>query len=111
MHREHRLGVSDANLVKRKLKLKPGNSGILYQAIEEIDHLYGIDSISFDERKRMLNMAYDATRLCIDGIENILGKHSIEIDQGWWNRFKKGHYRFVDQNIKDNLSSEPWSCH
>ena len=56
-------------------------------------------------------MAYDASRLCIDHIETILARHAIEISNSWWNRFKEGHYRFVDQNIKDNASKEPWSCH
>jgi hypothetical protein len=56
-------------------------------------------------------MAYDASRLCIDHIEAILARHAIEISHGWWTRFKEDHYRFVDQNIKDNASKEPWSCH
>ncbi|WP_246131692.1 cation transporter [Pistricoccus aurantiacus] len=111
MHSEHRLGVKEVNLVTRKLKLEPSDHQDLQQAIEEIDRLYGLDSVSLDDRKRMLHLAYDASRLCIEGIEKILTRHSIEISHGWWNRYKKDHYRFVDQNIKDNAAKEPWSCH
>ncbi|MCD6007837.1 cation transporter [Halomonas sp. IOP_31] len=111
MPSEHRLGVNEVNLVIRKLKLKPGDQQDLQSAIAEIDQLFGLDKVSSDDSKRMLHLAYDASRLCIEGIEQILTRHGIEISQGWWNRFKEEHYRFVDQNIKDNAAKEPWSCH
>lgn len=111
MKSKHRLGVSDVNLVSRHLKLEPSNQQDLQSAIAEIDQLYGLDKVSFDASKRMLNLAYDASRLCIEGIEKILARNSVEISHGWWNRFKEEHYRFVDQNIKDNAAKEPWSCH
>jgi len=111
MHSKHRLGVSKVNLVMRKLKLDPSDQHFLQQAIEEVDQLYGLDSVAFDEQKRMLRLAYDASRICIECVENILSKHGIAISQGWWNRFKVEHYRFVDQNIKDNIAHEPWNCH
>ncbi len=111
MHSEHRLGVNEVNLVTRKLKLDPSDHPILLQAIEEIDQLYGLDSVAYDEEKRMLGLAYDATRICIECVEEILSRYGIAISDGWWNRFKEDHYRFVDQNIKDNAAHEPWNCH
>ncbi|AJY52769.1 MULTISPECIES: hypothetical protein [Halomonadaceae] len=111
MHQEHRLGVSEANLVTRKLKLEPCSQRELEIALQEIDQLYGLDSVAFDENKRMLRLAYDASRICIECVEEVLTRHSIDISHGWWNRFKEDHYRFVDQNIKDNAAKDPWSCH
>ncbi len=108
---EHRLGVSEVNLVTRKLKLEPCDQDELRVAMDEIDGLYGLERVTYDTEKHKLSMAYDATRLCIDHIEAILAWHAIEISHGWWTRFKEDHYRFVDQNIKDNASKEPWSCH
>ncbi|WP_280549196.1 MULTISPECIES: cation transporter [unclassified Halomonas] len=108
---ERRLGVSEVNLVTRKLKLEPCNEEALGLAIGEIDEVYGVDRVDYDTDKRRLSLAYDASRLCIDHIEAILDRHAIEISNDWWTRFKEDHYRFVDQNIKDNASKEPWSCH
>tara|TARA_B100000745_G_scaffold300562_1_gene255302 strand:- start:5477 stop:5848 length:372 start_codon:yes stop_codon:yes gene_type:complete len=108
---EHRLGVSDVNLVVRHLKLEPADDDRIQKAVAEIDEIYGLDAVSFDERSHVLNVAYDATRICIDCIEEVLTKYEIEISHDWWTRFKEGYYRFVDQNVKDNASSEPWSCH
>merc|ERR1711991_358420 len=109
--KKHRLGVSEVNLVVRHLKLEPTEAASIKTAIDEIDHLYGLDSISFDGRSHVLNLAYDASRLCLDGIEDLLTKHKIEISHDWWTHFKEGYYKFVDQNIKDNATHEPWSCH
>ncbi|WP_299313545.1 cation transporter [uncultured Halomonas sp.] len=108
---EHRLGVSETNLVRRNLKLEPSDTASLQAAIDEIDRLYGLDSVSFNDNKRMLYLAYDASRICLDCVEEILDKYAIEISHGWWTRFKENHYRFVDQNVKDNAKQEPWSCH
>lgn len=111
MQDEHRLGVSPVNLVNRHLKLAPNDPEKLQAAIAEIDQLYGLDSISFNEKTQRLDFAYDASRLCIDCVEDILTQHAVEVSHDWWTRFKEGHYRFVDQNVKDNARHEPWSCH
>ncbi len=108
---DHRLGVSEINLVTRHLKLEPSDEKAIRAAVTDIDELYGLDSVAFDPQKKRLDLAYDATRLCLDCVEEILEKHSVKISQGWWNRFKEEHYRFVDQNVKDNARQEPWSCH
>jgi hypothetical protein len=109
--KEHRPGVSEVNLVKRHLKLEKAPLAKIQSAVEEIDKLFGMDSIFFDEKSRVLNMAYDATLLCIDGLEEVLKKHDVELDHGWWTHFKEGQYRTVDQNVKDNAKRDPWSCH
>ncbi len=108
---EHRLGVSEINLVERHLKLEKSPSEKIQAAVDEIDKLYGMDSVSFDEKHRVLNMAYDASRLNIDGIEEILKKHDVELNHGWWTHFKEEHYRVVDGNVKENATRDPWSCH
>lgn len=109
--KEHRLGVSEVNLVHRHLKLADVDTSRIALAISEIDEIYGIDDVSFDERSRKLDVAYDASRTCIDCIEDVLAKHRVEISHDWWTRFKEGHYRFVDQNVKDNAEHVPFSCH
>jgi len=74
---EHRLGVSEVNLVVRHLKLDTKSVGGIQDALSEIDKLYGLDAVSFDEKSQVLNLAYDASRLCLDGIEDVLAKYGI----------------------------------
>ena len=111
IEKEHRLGVSEVNLVVRHLKLENTMPENIKAAIDEIDQLYGLDTVSFDEKAQVINLAYDASRVCIDGIECILEKHKLEVSHDWWTNFKEGYYRFVDQNVKDNAKHEPLSCH
>ncbi|WP_163560316.1 cation transporter [Halomonas sp. NO4] len=110
-HRDHRLGVSEASLVTRMLKVKPDAAGRISAAVTEIDSLFGIDSVSYDPEHRKLTLAYDAKRLCIDDIEEVLTRHGVDISAGRWNRIKEDYYRFVDQNVKENAKQKPWSCH
>lgn len=48
--KEHRLGVSEINLVVRHLKLAPVDQNNLQAMVAEVDQLYGLDAISFDEK-------------------------------------------------------------
>lgn len=108
--KEHRLGVSEVNLVVRHLKLEGATSENINSAIEEIDQLYGLDGVSFDEKSQVINLAYDASRLGIEGIEEILKKYELEVGHDWWTNLKEGYYSFVDQNVKDNAKHQPICC-
>lgn len=108
--REHRFEVSESNLVSRHLKLQPTDKGIIEAAVADIGQLPGVDSIAYNEKKRMLNFSYDAAMICIDDIEEVLNKHAVEVGHSWWNRFKEGYYRFSDQNVKDNATHDPVCC-
>ena len=108
---EHRLGVSEANLVIRHLKLEPCEANTMRAALVEIDQLFGLDGVSFDERSHMLNAAYDATRISIDCVLEVLSKYGIEVGHDWWTHLKEGYYRAVDGNVQDKANREPLSCH
>lgn len=110
-HHDHRPGVSQATLVTRKLKVKPDAAERISAAVTEIDTLAGLDSVSYDPDHQKLRLAYDAKRLCIDDIEEVLSRHGVDIGDGRWNRIKEDYYRFIDQNVKDNARQKPWSCH
>ncbi len=110
-NKEHRLGISEVTLVVRHLKLEQVDNKAVDAAIAEIDKIYGVDSVSFDQKHHILSVAYDASRICLDCIEDVLAEHKLEVSHDWWTHFKEGYYRYVDQNVKDNASHEPLSCH
>lgn len=109
--KEHRLGVSEATLVVRHLKLVDMSEEVMTKVVKEIDEIYGLDSVNYDKASHTLHIAYDASRICIDCIEKVLQENEVEVSHDWWTHFKEGYYRFIDQNVKDNASTEPWSCH
>jgi hypothetical protein len=105
--KEHRLGVSEVALVVRHLKLVDTSGHDMAEVVREIDTIYCLDSVHYENASHTLHIAYDASRICIDCIEKVLQKHEVEVSHDWWTRFKEGYYRFVDQNVKDNASGEP----
>lgn len=108
---KHRLGVNEVNLVARNLKLEGVNDQNKALILNDIDHQFGIDSVSFDDTSSILHVAYDATHCCLDTIEKLIKQHGADIAHGWWMDLKEGYYRFVDKNVKENDDHEPWSCH
>ena len=108
---DHRAGVREINLVKRTLKLNTESVKKVREAINEIDRLVGLDSVAYDSDQNLLSVAYDASKVDLNVIEEKLGKFGIEINNGWWTHLKEEYYKFIDQNIKDNAEHTPWSCH
>jgi hypothetical protein len=106
----HRPGVSKANGVVRHLKLEESRQPSLTAAVAEIDPLSGMYEVSLTDERTIIHLTYDATRVSIDDIEAILTRHNVEVGHGWWNHFKEGHHRYVDQNVKDNAAHVPTCC-
>jgi hypothetical protein len=99
---DHRVGVTEANLVLRHLKLSNTNEA----KICDIDATFGIDAVSFEQATQTLHIGYDAKDSELDGIENIVKIKGADISHDWWTNFKEGYYQFVDRTseIKLNIS-------
>ena len=108
---DHRVGVTEENLVLRHLKLCNTDEAKMIAIISEIDATFGIDAVSFEQEKQTLHIGYDATHCELDGIENIVKTNGADISHDWWTNLKEGYYQFVDENIRDNAKHKPWSCH
>ena len=58
---DHRVGVREANLVVRNLRLSNVYEANCEPLIEEIDKLFGIDEVSYNIKEGAIHLAYDAT--------------------------------------------------
>jgi hypothetical protein len=108
---DHRVGVSEANLVLRHLKLSNIDDAKISAIIQEIDAVFGVDAVSFEHEEQTLHIGYDVTHCDLGGLENIVKINGAEISHDWWTNFKEGYYQFVDENIRANAKHKPWSCH
>ena len=93
---DHRVGVREANLVVRNLRLSNVYEANCEPLIEEIDKLFGIDEVSYNIKEGAIHLAYDATHIDLDGIEAIIRKHGADLHNDWWTHTKEGYYQFVD---------------
>jgi hypothetical protein len=107
----HKVGVKEQNLVVRNIKLSELDEQNQAALLDAIDHTFGIDAVAFNQEKNTLHLAYDATNINLDGIEDIITQHGAEIHDDWWTHIKEDYYKFLDQNVKDNAEHKPWSCH
>ena len=62
---EHRVGVSEANLVLRHLKLTNIDDAKISAIIRDIDAAFGVDAVSFEGDKQTLHIGYDVTHLSL----------------------------------------------
>lgn len=108
---KYRVGVCEKTLVKRYLKLQDADDGQLVLAMGEIDQRLGINEVNFDQKKRVLFVAYDAVKLALDDIETVLSRYNVFLKHSWWLDFKNSYYRYLDENTKDHAKQQPWSCH
>jgi hypothetical protein len=107
---EHRVGVTEVNLVIRKLQLKGLTEFNRAKIISEIDEAVGIENVTLDIKDGLLHVAYDVTHINLDAIKLVVVEHGAELSGGWWSHFKEGYYKFVDQNMKDNIKHKPSCC-
>ena len=96
---EHRVGVKEANLVVRNLRLCKVTDENCDALIEEIDRLFGIDEVSYNIREKVIHLAYDATHLNLEGIETVIRKHSADLHNDWWTHTKESYYKKVTTNL------------
>ena len=108
---DHRVGVREASLVVRHLKLEKITNENKLTILTEIDQTFGIDNVSFDEQSQTLNLAYDAINCNLDGLEEIIQKNGADVAHDLWTHFKEIYYQYVDENMKGNAEHQPWSCH
>lgn len=106
----HKPGIHEAFLVTRTLKLKGLEDRSITDIETDIASIRGVDCISLNQNRRLLRVAYDASVTSIDRILDQLSIHGINIDNGWWNRFKLGWDRQIDQNVRDNAKHVPHCC-
>lgn len=104
----HRFGVKEENLVVRHLKLEGITQANKDEILDRIDHVIGIDSVSFDEESATLILAYDATHCDLALFQQLIQEQGADLSHTMWTRVKEGYYKYVDQNVKDNAEHDPY---
>ena len=108
-HKKLGLSVPRVNLVVRHLRLENTTPQKIRSAIADIEQIYGLDALSFDQATQVMSLAYDASQIMIEGIEELLVQHGLETSHGWWTRFKEDYYRLIERSSKDDAQA-PANC-
>jgi hypothetical protein len=110
MNRVYRLGVDPKTLVTRKYTFEPASELDIRKAIGLIDEVYGVECVTI-KSSHLLVVDFDARRTCTDCILGLMSKAGVIMTKNLTQRIRTKWYRFVEKNIQDNLTHEPWKCH
>ena len=105
-----KVGINEAFLVKRRLKL----TGLAQQGVElaklEVESIRGVDVVDLSAKGGRLSVSDDASVTSISAILDILQSHDIKPASDWWNRLKLSWDKQIDENVRDNAKHVPHCC-
>lgn len=88
--------ADEANLVVHHLQLEPASEQDIKAAVEEIQACFCCDKVCFDSQRHVLNIAYNASRHDLPGINILLSKHNLHISHDWWTHSREGYRCLID---------------
>lgn len=106
----YRDGVNPGYLVTFKIGYQCQDQTPLASALAKLDALLGMQQLTLLEKQCALVLKYDASKLDIDQILEMLSATNITLKSGWWATRKLNHYRFINQNVRDNAKHVPVCC-
>ncbi|MDF0534671.1 hypothetical protein PY479_10350 [Shewanella sp. A32] len=107
---EHHSNVNPGFLTTHTLQLSGLNQQNTILIVRELEELPYMDSVTLNEAKQTIKLAYDASHHDIDEMIAIIKKYGAALFNSWWSRTKLGWQRQIDQNIKDNANLEAHCC-
>jgi len=75
---------------------------------ECLQGLMGVKEIQLDGHS--LSIRYDLLCVTLAQIERSLVELGVELDNSWWQQFRRGWMHNTEQNELDNLASTPGAC-
>lgn len=102
--------ASTAFEVRRTIPLASATAGDMRNVLRQLGGLEGIKLTSFDEGTRQLKISYDAARIGLADIRDLLREAGVREPSSLMWRLKAAWYGFVDTNAKANARSTGGAC-
>jgi hypothetical protein len=95
--------------VERRIPLGAVAVASLQEAVQQLRAMESVSDAQVDKQGR-LRVAYDASRIGMREIEEMLDHLGIALAGGFWSRQKLAWYRFLDENAKANAHAGSGAC-
>ena len=109
-NRTYRDGVNPGYVVTFKIRYQCLDQTSIAPALAKLDALLGMQQLTLLEKQSALVLKYDASKIDLDQILEMLSTFNITPKSGWWASRKLSHYRFINQNVRDNSKHVPVCC-
>lgn len=104
---DHHLLNKKHYLVTRHIKLDTFDSTNKEKVLSDIRHLIGVDSVTISPSHDCLTLHYDASKRQLTDFESVLTRYHCQLSNRKVDEFKRGWYRFIDNNIYNNALQDP----
>lgn len=95
--------------VERRIPLAAVAMGQLQEAVRQLRAMEPVNDAQVDKRGR-LRIAYDASRIGLREIEEMLDESGIARATGFWPKLRLAWYRYLDENARANARSGSGAC-
>ena len=102
--------ASTAFEVRRTIPLASATAGDMRNVLHQLGGLEGVKLTSFDEAARQLKISYDAARIGLAEIRDLLHEAGVREPSTLMWRLKAAWYGFLDSNAKTNARSSGGAC-
>jgi copper chaperone CopZ len=95
----------------QKIRFQEGpNNKSMIELADELKGIKGVHQVSIDFQESNVSVEYDLLKVSQHDIENKMVKIGFALDNGFWQKFKRGWAHFTEENERDNLTTNPHSC-
>lgn len=100
-----------SNTKHHKIRFQERPDGkTMVELAEELKMIKGINQVSLDFKENNVSVEYDLLKASEGGIEKKMAEMGFVLDNGLWQRFKRGWTHYTEENERDNLKAKPHSC-
>ena len=100
-----------SNIKQHRIRFKDGSMEKRITELEELlKGIKGVRKVNVDSGKCEILVEYDLIKVTQKDIEKSIVGMDFLLDNGLWQRFRRGWVHFTEENERDNLASKPTSC-
>ncbi len=94
----------------QKIRFQEGPNGKnMIELADELKGVKGISQVNVDFKENNVSVEYDLLKVSQHDIEQRMMEVGFVLDNGFWQKFKRGWAHFAEENERDNLTARPSS--
>lgn len=82
----------------------------MIELADELKEVKGISQVNMDFKENNVSVEYDLLKVSQHDIEKRMMEAGFVLDNGLWQKIKRGWTHFTEENERDNLTTRPSSC-
>lgn len=100
-----------SHIKHHKIRFQEGPNGKnMIELADELKGVKGISQVNVDFKDNNVSVEYNLLKVSQYDIEKRMVEVGFVLDNGFWQKFKRGWAHFAEENERDNLTATHSSC-